>query len=97
MENSIYSINRGEKILKEQTGNKIVHKGKVIWLEIKEVQCLCLDMPRKPEEARMSFPLQGAFGILTVEEIFKPYLGKDISITIEKKKGKIHSIIIQEE
>ena len=48
--------------------NKIVHKGKVIWYETKAVKSLYLDMPRKPEEAHMSFPLQGAFGILTVEE-----------------------------
>jgi len=77
--------------------NKIVHKGKVIWLETKAVESLYLDMLRKPEEAHLSFPLQGAFGILTVEEIFKPYLEKDISITIEKKEGKIHNIIIREE
>ena len=77
--------------------NKIVHKGKVIWFETKNMKSLYLDMPRKPEKAKMSFPLQGAFGILTVEEIFKPYLGKDISISIEKKEGKIRHIIIKEE
>jgi len=77
--------------------NKIVHKGKVIWYETNAVSGLYLDIPRKPEEAHMSFPLQGAFGILNVEEIFKPYLGKDISITVEKIEGKIHKITIQEE
>ena len=77
--------------------NKIVHKGKVIWLDTNAVKSLYLDMPRKPEEAHVSFPLQGAFGILTVEEVFKPYLEKDISITVEKNEGKISNIIIQEE
>ena len=77
--------------------NKIVHKGKVIWFETKAVSGLYLDMPRKPEQAHTSFPFSGAFGLLPVEEIFKPYLGKDISITIEKKEGKIHNITIQEE
>lgn len=77
--------------------NKIVHKGKVIWFETNAVKSLYLDMPRKPEEAHLSFPLSGAFGLIPVEEIFKPYLGKDISITIEKKEGKIHNITIQEE
>ena len=76
---------------------KVTHRGKVSERSISGVPYFYLDMPRKPEEARMSFPLQGTVGILTVEEIFKQYLGKDISITIEKKKGKIHSIIIQEE
>ena len=77
--------------------NKIVHKGKVIWLETNAVKSLYLDMPRKPQDAHMSFPLQGAFGILTVEAVFKPYLGKDVSITIEKKEGKVHRLTIQEE
>lgn len=76
--------------------NKIVHKGKVIYLKLKNQEFLALDMPRKPEEAHLSFPLSGAFGLLPVEEIFKPYLGKDISITFEKKEGKIHNITIQE-
>lgn len=77
--------------------NKIVHKGKVIWFETNAVKSLYLDMPRKPEEAHLSFPLSGAFGTIAVEEIFKPYLGKDISITFEKKDEKIYKITIQEE
>lgn len=78
--------------------NKTVHKGKVIWLETKSVASFYLDMPRKTdEEAHLSYPLSGAFGIMTVDEIFKPYLNKDISITIEKKDNKIHNITIQEE
>jgi hypothetical protein len=77
--------------------NKIVHKGKVIWLETKAMKNLYLDMPRKPEEAHLSFPLQGALGLLTVEEVFKPYLGKNISIIVERKEGKVHHITIQEE
>jgi hypothetical protein len=72
---------------------KIVHEGKVI--TIKNV--LYLDMPREPEKARMYFPLSGAFGILTVEDVFKPYLNEDISIIFEKQEGKIHNIIIKEE
>ena len=54
---------------------EIVHKGKVSEMTIDRKVALYLDIPRKPEEAQMSFPLQVAFGILTVEEIFKPYLG----------------------
>jgi hypothetical protein len=76
---------------------RIVHKGKVIWYETEGLKSLYLDMPRKPEEAHMSFPLSGAFGKLSVEEIFKPYLGKDISITFEKEEGKLRKITISEE
>jgi hypothetical protein len=54
-------------------------------------------MPREPEKARMYFPLSGAFGILTVEDVFKPYLNEDISIIFEKQEGKVHNIIIKEE
>jgi hypothetical protein len=78
--------------------NKVVHKGKVIWMETEAVKCLWLEMPNKPEEGHMahtSFPLSGAFGLIAVEEIFKPYLGKDISITFERKEGKVHSITIE--
>jgi hypothetical protein len=78
--------------------NKVVHKGKVIWFKTNAVSGLYLDMPRKTtEEAHLSFPLSGAFGTIAVEEIFKPYLNKDISITFEKKDEKINKITIQEE
>ena len=76
---------------------KVTYKGKVSKRPINGVPSFHLDMPRKPEDAQMSFPLQGAFGILTVEEIFKPYLGKHISITIQKNEGKVRNIIIHEE
>ena len=90
-------LNTPNSSIGKQFMEKIIHSGKVSELTIKGKDTLYLDMPRNPEEAQMSFPLQGAFGILTTEEIFKPYLGKDISITFEKKEGKIHNIIIQEE
>ena len=54
--------------------NKIVHKDKVIWKKFGVINGLYLDMPRKPEEADMSFPLSGVFGFSTLEEIFMPYL-----------------------
>jgi hypothetical protein len=75
--------------------NKVVYKGKIIETETLAGKTLYLDMPRKPEDD--AFPLFGALGTLTMNKIFKPYLGKDISITIEKKEGKVHSITIQEE
>jgi hypothetical protein len=74
---------------------KEVYKGKIIETETLAGKTLYLDMPRKAEGD--AFPLFGAFGTLTMDKIFKPYLGKDISITIEKKEGKVHDIIIQEE
>jgi hypothetical protein len=76
--------------------NKVVYTGKVIWLETKAERGLYLDMPRKPEDAHLSFPLCGAFGFTTVEEIFKPYIGKNISIKVEKKEAKIRKIEIEE-
>jgi hypothetical protein len=36
-----------------------------------------------------------AFGSSTLEDIFKPYVGKNISVTVEKKEGKIRKIDIK--
>lgn len=58
-------------------------KPKVIEGTIKEMTLngkdffLVLDMPRKPEEARMSFPIASDY---------KPFLNKKIRMTIEGKK-----------
>lgn len=73
-----------------------IYEGKVIELKLNNQTFLAIDMPRKPEQAHISFPLQGAFGLLTVEAIFSPYLEKDIRITIEEKQGKVHNIKIEE-
>ena len=54
-----------------------VGEGKIIELELDEEVCLALDMPRKPEEAKMSF---------TIDSIFRPFLGKMVKITIEETK-----------
>jgi len=72
---------------------KIVHQGKVSELNLNGKQCLSLDMPHKPESATMSFALEA---VLSIQEIFAPYIGKYISITIEKRQGKIHQIIVSE-
>lgn len=73
---------------------KVVHNGKVSELNMNGNTYLALVMPRKPEDVTMSFPLEG---VLSNQEIFKPYLGKLISITIEKEEGKIRQITIAEE
>jgi hypothetical protein len=44
---------------------------------------LFLDMPRKPEEAKMSFPL---------DSDYEPFLNKKIRMTIEEKKITIEKI-----
>ena len=54
-----------------------VCEGKIIELELKDKVFLALDMPRKPEEAKMSFP---------IDSIFSPFLGKIVKITIEEIK-----------
>ena len=73
---------------------KVVHKGKVSELSLKDKTFLALDMPHKPEDATLSFALEA---VLSIEEIFKPYLGESISITMEKEKGKVRKITIAEE
>ena len=72
---------------------KDVHNGRVSELNINGNIHLALVMPRKPEDVTMSFPLEG---VLSIQEIFKPYLGKSISITIKKEKGKVRQITIAE-
>lgn len=54
-----------------------VYEGKVIELELNGKKFLAFDMPRKPEEAKMSFPL---------DLDYKPWLNKKIRMTIEEKK-----------
>jgi len=44
---------------------------------------LVLEMPRKPEEAKMSFPIASDY---------KPFLNKKIKITFEEKKITIEKI-----
>jgi hypothetical protein len=73
---------------------KVVHKGRVSELTANGKPYLALDMPRKPQEATMSFALEA---VLSIQEIFTPYRGKDISITIEKENGKVRKITIEEE
>lgn len=73
---------------------RIVHKGRVSELTANGKPYLALDMPRNLEEATMSFALEATFSI---NDIFMPYLGKNITITIEKEKGKIQKIKITED
>lgn len=73
---------------------KVVHKGKVSELSANGKTYLALDMPHKPEAATLSFALEA---VLSIQEIFKPYLGKLISITVEKEDGKVQRIIITED
>jgi len=54
-----------------------VCEGKVIELELNGKVFLALDMPREPEKAKMSFP---------IDSIFSPFLGKIVKITIEEIK-----------
>lgn len=49
--------------------------GKVGRLEINEGIFFTIDMPRKPDEGKIS---------LTLEQIFQPFLGKQIKLTIEE-------------
>ncbi len=72
---------------------KIVYNGKVTELNVNGKSYIALDMPHKPESAIPPFPLED---VLSVEEIFAPYIGRNIGITIEKKLGKIHQITIDE-
>jgi len=44
---------------------------------------LVLEMPRRPEDAKMSFP---------IDSDYKPFLNKKIRITIEEKKITIEKI-----
>ena len=60
-----------------------VYEGKVIELELNGRKFLAFDMPRKPEEANMSFPL---------DSDYKPFLNKKIRMTIEEKKITIERI-----
>jgi hypothetical protein len=73
--------------------------GKVVWMTLSGMKGLYLDHP--PEHAgavQMATPLSGgAFPLMPVEELFKPYLGKSISVTFELTAGKVHRITIEEE
>jgi hypothetical protein len=60
-----------------------VYEGTFIELELNGRKFLAFDMPRKPEEARMSFPL---------DSDYKSYLNKNIRMTIEEKKITIERI-----
>jgi hypothetical protein len=60
-----------------------VYEGKVIELELNGKKFLAFDMPRKLEEAKVSFPL---------DSDYKPFLNKKIRMTIEEKKITIERI-----
>lgn len=60
-----------------------VYEGTFIELELNGKKFLAFDMSRKPEEAKMSFPL---------DSDYKPYLNKKIRMTIEEKKITIERI-----
>jgi hypothetical protein len=60
-----------------------VYEGKVIELVLNGKKFLAFDMPRKPEEAKMSFPL---------DSDYKPFLNKKIRMTIEERKITIERI-----
>ncbi len=49
--------------------------GKIVEQKFDDKLYLCLAMPRKPEEANMSF---------SIESIFKQFVGKTVKITIEE-------------
>lgn len=67
-------------------------KGEVVELHANGKPYLALDAPPK---LGIALPLEG---ILSLKEIFMPYLGKTISITIKKgKEGKVQRITITEE
>ena len=68
---------------------KIVHKGRVLELPVNDKPRIHLD-----NDKGMGIPI---VGILNLQEIFMPYLGKLISITIEKEEGKVRKIAIAEE
>ena len=60
-----------------------VYEGKVMELELNGKKFLAFEMPRKPEEAKMSFPL---------DLDYEPWLNKKIRMTIEEKKITIEKI-----
>jgi len=60
-----------------------VYEGKVMELDLNGKKFLAFDMPRKPKEAKMSFPL---------DSDYKPWLNKKIRMTIEDKKITIEKI-----
>jgi len=60
-----------------------VYEGKVIELDLNGKKFLAFDMPRKPEEAKMSFSL---------DSDYKPFLNKRIKMIIEDKKITIQKI-----
>jgi len=60
-----------------------VYEGTFIELELKGKKFLAFDMPRKPEGAKMSFPL---------DSDYKPYLNKKVRVTFEEKKITIERV-----
>jgi len=72
---------------------KDVVEGKVSQLRKGDETYLALDMPHKPEDAILSFHIEA---VLPLEEIFLPYLGKSITITVDKEEGKVRRITIVE-
>ena len=68
---------------------KVVKRGRVLELPVNGKPCLHLD-----NGSGIGLPIEG---ILIPQEIFMPYLGKLISITVEQEKGKVRKITITEE
>jgi len=68
---------------------RIVKRGRVLELPVNGKPKIHLD-----DDNGGGLPIEG---ILVLQEIFKPYLGKLISITVEKEEGKVQKIIIAEE
>ena len=73
---------------------KLVHKGKVSEMSVNDKVALYFDMPHKPEDAILSFGIET---LIPLQEIFTPYIGKSITITLEKEAGKVRKITIIEE
>lgn len=69
----------------------IVRKGKVVETKINNSTNFILETPHEPNEASLSFR-EGSI----IQELFEPYLGKTITLTIEKEQGKIRKITIIE-
>lgn len=64
-------------------GEPKVYEGKFIELNLNGKIFLAFDMPRKPEEAKMSFP---------VNSDYRPFLNKKLRMTIGEKKITIEKI-----
>ena len=80
-------VGRGDMI-------KDLYKGKVSKFGIGDEAYLVLDMPHKPEDATVSFSIEA---LLPIEEIFLPYLGKSITVKVDKEEGRVRRITIEED